>query len=260
MGDGAAAHTRYRLPSFPSYESNLTRHSVDARWKALQNSLSGLFCASLGNMDALHTTSPTHAFLPTGDLPRLPTPHAYTLRHATLPAERVCTENLTPFLKLLPCPSRAGIAALLEPHKIFDADWHGLGVHVRWRADEGVELMLTAQAVLDPVRTSADRRRGEIIFCVVLRRKRLTKETAQIGRWSRRLGGRFRGRVMLLWQVMFGSCYRRTKRYIRCPQKHRCFRRPESRVMISRMVGTVVHDQRHVAHDCAKVPQISTSR
>ncbi|KAI9436594.1 GPI transamidase component PIG-T [Lactarius indigo] len=135
--------------------------SIDARWKALQNSLSGLFCASLGSMDALHTTSPAHAFLPTGDLPQLAAParDAYTLRHATLPAERVCTENLTPFLKLLPCPSRAGVAALLEPHRIFDADWHGLGVHVRWRADTGVELTLTVQAVLDSVRTSADRRR-----------------------------------------------------------------------------------------------------
>ncbi|KAH9018516.1 hypothetical protein EDB84DRAFT_1442381 [Lactarius hengduanensis] len=31
------------------------------------------------------------------------------------------TGNLKPFLKLLPCPSRAGIAALLEPHRAFDA-------------------------------------------------------------------------------------------------------------------------------------------
>ncbi|KAI0248272.1 GPI transamidase component PIG-T [Lactifluus subvellereus] len=138
MGDGAQA-------------------SIDERWKALQNSLSGLFCASLGRMDTLHTTSPTRAFPPTGDLPRLPAPHKHSLRHATLPAERVCTENLTPFLKLLPCPARAGVAALLEPHKIFDADWHGLGVHVRWRAGAGVELTLTVQAVLDPVRTSVER-------------------------------------------------------------------------------------------------------
>jgi phosphatidylinositol glycan class T len=133
---------------------------VDERWKALQNSLSGLFCASLGSIDTLHTTSPTRAFPQTGDLPRLPAPRTHTLRHATLPAERVCTENLTPFLKLLPCPARAGIAALLEPHKIFDADWHGLGVHVRWRAGAGVELVLSVQAVLDPVRISAERRRG----------------------------------------------------------------------------------------------------
>lgn len=231
--DGRRCSSPYEVPSssFPSYESNLRRLSIDARWKALQNSLSGLFCASLGNMDALHTTSPTHAFLPTGDLPRLPTPHSYTLRHATLPAERVCTENLTPFLKLLPCPSRAGIAALLEPHRIFDADWHGLGVHVRWRADAGVELMLTVQAVLDPVRTSADRRRGEIFFGLT-EGKHLTRETTQIGHWSRHLGVRYRGRVMLLWRAMFGSCYHRTKRYIRCPQKHRSFRRLVSRVMI----------------------------
>ncbi|KAH9961840.1 GPI transamidase component PIG-T [Russula compacta] len=139
--------------------------SIDERWKALQNSLSGLFCASLGRMDTLHTTSPTRAsFPPAGDLPRLggaaaPHAHAHSLRHATLPAERVCTENLTPFLKLLPCPARAGVAALLEPHKIFDADWHGLGVHVRWRAAAGVELTLSVQAVLDPVRISAERRR-----------------------------------------------------------------------------------------------------
>ena len=112
-------------------------------------------------MHTLHTTSPIRAFPPTGDLPRLPAPYKHSLRHATLPAERVCTENLTPFLKLLPCPARAGIAALLEPHKIFDANWHGLGVHVRWRAGAGVELVLTMQAVLDPVRVSAERRRGE---------------------------------------------------------------------------------------------------
>jgi len=132
-------------------------------------------------MDTLHTTSPTRAFPQTGDLPRLPPPHTHTLRHATLPAERVCTENLTPFLKLLPCPAGAGagIAALLEPHKIFDADWHGLGVHVRWRAGAGVELVLSVQAVFDPVRISAERRRGEFpgppdvspsfgLFCAVV--------------------------------------------------------------------------------------------
>ena len=138
--------------------------SIDERWKALQNSLSGLFCASLGQMHTLHTTSPARgAFPPTGGLPRLPHNKTHSLRHATLPAERVCTENLTPFLKLLPCPARAaaGIAALLEPHKVFDANWHGLGVHVRWRPGAGVELVLAVQAVLDPVRISAERRRGE---------------------------------------------------------------------------------------------------
>ena len=105
--------------------------SLDEWWEALKNSLSGLFCASLGRMDTLHTTAPTCTFPPMGGLLLLPAPHKHSLRHATLPAERVCTENLTPFLKLLPCPPCAGVAVLLEPHKIFDAHWHGLGMHVR---------------------------------------------------------------------------------------------------------------------------------
>ncbi|KAI0047315.1 Gpi16 subunit, GPI transamidase component [Auriscalpium vulgare] len=128
--------------------------SIDERWKAIQNAFAGLFCASLGGMDTQRTTSPTRAFPPTGAMP-----HNARLRHATLPAENVCTENLTPFLKLLPCPAHAGIAALLAPHRVFDADWHGLGVHVRWRAGVGVELVLTVQAVMDPVRTSVEGKR-----------------------------------------------------------------------------------------------------
>ncbi|KAH9970292.1 Gpi16 subunit, GPI transamidase component-domain-containing protein [Lactifluus volemus] len=80
---------------------------------------------------------------------RLPTLHLRTLRHATLSAERVSSENLIAFLNLLPCPSRAGVAALLKPHKIFDADWHDLVVHVRRHAGVGIELV---QPVLDPVR------------------------------------------------------------------------------------------------------------
>ena len=65
------------------------------------------------------------------NLLRPPAPHKHSLRHATLPAECVCTENLTPFLNLFPYPARAGVVTLLEPHKIFDAGWHSLGVHVR---------------------------------------------------------------------------------------------------------------------------------
>ncbi|TFY55775.1 hypothetical protein EVG20_g9195 [Dentipellis fragilis] len=133
--------------------------SIDARWKGTQNALAGLFCASLGAMDNQRTTSPTRAFPPAGQLPRLHSPHRHALRHATLPAEHVCTENLTPFLKLLPCPARAGAAALLDPHRVFDADWHGLGMHVRWRAGVGIELSLTVQAVFDPVRGARDGKR-----------------------------------------------------------------------------------------------------
>ena len=91
-----------------------------------------------------------------GHCSSVPFPHysfPYALRYATVPSEHVCTENLTPFLKLLPCKSRADLAQLLDPQRVFEADWHGLGVHVR-STDAGVELSLGVQAALDPVRRS----------------------------------------------------------------------------------------------------------
>lgn len=75
-----------------------------------------------------------------------------------MPSEHVCTENLTPFLKLLPCKSLSGIASLLNPHRLFDADWHGLGVHVRYLHNQGIEVRLSFQSVFDPVRYTGGRR------------------------------------------------------------------------------------------------------
>ena len=135
---------------------------MDDRWRGLRNALSGLFCASIGEMNEMRTTSPVYAFRPEGQLPLFPSNRTdlFQLRHATLPSEHVCTENLTPFLKLLPCKSSAGIASLLNPHRLFDADWHGMGIHVTWSEREGVKLQLSVQAVFDPVRLSAQQKRG----------------------------------------------------------------------------------------------------
>lgn len=82
------------------------------------------------------------------------------LRHASLPAEHVCTENLTPFLKLLPCKSAAGIASLLNPHRVFDADWHGMGIHVTKTNRGDMHLKLSVQAVFDPIRLFNGKRGG----------------------------------------------------------------------------------------------------
>ena len=132
---------------------------LDARWSGVRNALAGLFCATLGTMDEWRTTSPALTYPPEGGLPAWNATHH--LRHATLPSEHVCTENLTPFRKLLPCKSRSGIATLLDPHHLFDGNWHGLGVHVRWILEEGIEVRLTAQVVSDLFRTLNTDKRGE---------------------------------------------------------------------------------------------------
>ena len=70
-----------------------------------------------------------HSFQPESTLPHFHPNTTYRLRHASLPSEHICTGNLTPFLKQLPCKAATGIAALLNLHQLFDTDWHGMGVH-----------------------------------------------------------------------------------------------------------------------------------
>ncbi|KAF7982182.1 hypothetical protein HWV62_29965 [Athelia sp. TMB] len=155
MGDGGPA--TFVAPNIVVSTQGPLNFRVDHRWQGLRNALAGLFCASLGSLDDLRTTSPTVAFEPEGILPNWPQPHQ--LRHASLPSEHVCTENLTPFLKLLPCKSLSGVASLLNPHRLFDADWHGMGVHVSFDELDGVRVRLTFQTVFDPVRGSSQNRR-----------------------------------------------------------------------------------------------------
>uniref|UniRef100_A0A8U7NDU2 Phosphatidylinositol glycan anchor biosynthesis class T n=1 Tax=Corvus moneduloides TaxID=1196302 RepID=A0A8U7NDU2_CORMO len=76
---------------------------VDKAWKELSNILSGIFCASLNFIDSTNTVIPTASFKPLGLANG--TDH-HLLRYAVLPREVVCTENLTPWKKLLPCGSK----------------------------------------------------------------------------------------------------------------------------------------------------------
>ncbi|KAM6339829.1 GPI transamidase component PIG-T isoform 2-T2 [Alca torda] len=55
----------------------------------------------------------------------------HLLRYAVLPREVVCTENLTPWKKLLPCGSKAGLAVLLKAERLFHSSYHSQAVHIR---------------------------------------------------------------------------------------------------------------------------------
>ncbi|XP_046758899.1 GPI transamidase component PIG-T isoform X1 [Gallus gallus] len=102
--------------------------SVDKAWKELSNILSGIFCASLNFIDSTNTVTPTASFKPLGVANG--TDHRL-LRYAVLPREVVCTENLTPWKKLLPCGSKAGLAVLLKAERLFHSSYHSQAVHIR---------------------------------------------------------------------------------------------------------------------------------
>ena len=124
------------LSTSPHLAPPLTRHS------ALLSALTGLICASFNRIDATRTSHPTHLYPPT--------PGASF--YSTLPRENVCTENLTPLIKLLPCRNRRGLASLLHSLRLFRSSYHSLQLHYHSH-----RLTLVFMAVVDPrVWTQAD--------------------------------------------------------------------------------------------------------
>ncbi|RCI03171.1 hypothetical protein CU098_009538 [Rhizopus stolonifer] len=130
---------------------------VDTAWKALTNTLSGLFCASLNFIDETITTEPRLSFQSSQHK------KDEQLRYGSLPHENVCTENLTPWIKLLPCKSKSGISVLLNPHKIYNSHFHTMAVHAKsiclneLCSEREVELIQTITSVMDPVRETSRR-------------------------------------------------------------------------------------------------------
>ncbi|KAI0894684.1 Gpi16 subunit, GPI transamidase component [Annulohypoxylon nitens] len=127
-----------------------TDEEADRKWRSLTNALSGLFCASLNFIDETRTTRPAMSFQPEGDHPTSTLANMQLL-HGVLPREVVCTENLTPFLKLLPCKGKAGISTLLDGHKLFDASWQSMAIDIRPICAEGEECVLQIEQTIDMV-------------------------------------------------------------------------------------------------------------
>ncbi|KAI1777204.1 Gpi16 subunit, GPI transamidase component [Hypoxylon cercidicola] len=127
-----------------------TDEEADQKWLSLTNALSGLFCASLNFIDETRTTRPVMSFQPEGNHPNSTLANMQLL-HGVLPREVVCTENLTPFLKLLPCKGKAGISTLLDGHKLFDASWQSMAIDIRPVCASGEECVLQIDQAIDMV-------------------------------------------------------------------------------------------------------------
>lgn len=120
---------------------------VDASWKNLTHALSGLFCASINFLESSTSYSaPQWGFRSASG----------NLRYGTLPREAVCTENLTPWLKLLPCRDKAGISALMDRPSIYRGFYHSKRLHLTSTGFDldgvgsGIVLEQTLTVVLQP--------------------------------------------------------------------------------------------------------------
>ncbi|KAG9454510.1 hypothetical protein H6P81_007414 [Aristolochia fimbriata] len=113
---------------------------VDATWKNLSHALSGLFCASINFLESSASFSaPGWGFRS----------HSGYLRYGALPREAVCTENLTPWLKLLPCRDKAGLAAIMDRPSIYKGYYHSQRLKIT-SATIGITLEQTLTVVLQP--------------------------------------------------------------------------------------------------------------
>ncbi|XP_017065243.1 GPI transamidase component PIG-T [Drosophila eugracilis] len=131
--------------------TNLTKGEVDRQWKELANVFSGVLCASLNFVDNTNSIAPRHLIRPQF----MPANGQRFVRYSTLPREIVCTENLTPWKKLLPCGSASGFASLLNSGHVHNTKYHSLGLKVRVLCEDHdednciVELTQTANLVYD---------------------------------------------------------------------------------------------------------------
>ena len=104
--------------------------SPSSGWKEVVNLLSGQFCASFNFIDSTASVQPKFSFRPEGfaDPNNIRNDSVF---YAALPTETVCTENLTPWKKLLPCFAKSGLATLLNAVHVFNSNYFSLALDLR---------------------------------------------------------------------------------------------------------------------------------
>uniref|UniRef100_A0A0N4ZEX8 GPI transamidase component GPI16 n=1 Tax=Parastrongyloides trichosuri TaxID=131310 RepID=A0A0N4ZEX8_PARTI len=83
----------------------------DILWPNLVQTMSGIFCGSWKDLDPFFTKSISKYH-----------------KEAIVSEESVCTENFSPFLKLLPCKGTAGLASLMNTEKFYEANYHSISL------------------------------------------------------------------------------------------------------------------------------------
>jgi len=124
----------------------------DKTWKEITDYLSGKFCASISSVDKSTSVSPKN-LLQAKFNERNSTKNFYS----SLPHETVCTENLTPWKKLLPCYSNAGLSSILNSVFILNSNYFSLSVDLEQFClddscnEKGVSLKQTVSIVFNPL-------------------------------------------------------------------------------------------------------------
>ena len=120
-----------------------TDQEAERMWRSLKNDLGGLYCASLARIEDTHTVREmeTGRRFRFGDV--LPGTRSMRRFYGVLPQEALCTENLTPWLNMLPCRGLSGIASTIDPLKVFSNPYYALTVSVDAKRNRVTQRLVT---------------------------------------------------------------------------------------------------------------------
>lgn len=102
---------------------------LDSNWLQSSRAVSGLFGLSINLEDNPNTIVPKYSVKKSDDgINKM----KKRVRYASMPNEIVCTENLTPWLKLLPCGNYKGLAQLFKNSpRLFESHYFMASVHFK---------------------------------------------------------------------------------------------------------------------------------
>lgn len=125
--------------------------TASENWIKLTSFLAGQFCTSISLIKPSTTIRPKRSFQPlmhSKEKPFLSNIYEYGYLSA-LPQEAICTENLTPWAKLLPCRNRQGLGHLLTATSIFNSQFTSMTLDFQFSCSDinqcqqtqGIELV-----------------------------------------------------------------------------------------------------------------------
>uniref|UniRef100_M4BHF4 GPI transamidase component PIG-T n=1 Tax=Hyaloperonospora arabidopsidis (strain Emoy2) TaxID=559515 RepID=M4BHF4_HYAAE len=126
--------------------------SISQRWKGITSQLGGIFSASLNQMDVTVVTEllPFSSPLELGAFSMASGDPGHTFLHGSLAREELCTENLTPWLKMLPCRAIAGLGSLIDPINVLSGEYLSLSLFAARSQDGTWALRQHLTTVLNP--------------------------------------------------------------------------------------------------------------
>ncbi|CAI5705412.1 hypothetical protein KXD40_000062 [Peronospora effusa] len=111
--------------------------NAQQRWRGITSELGGIFSASLSQMNEAVVTGllPSSTPQELGAFPMTNADSEHVFLHGSLAREELCTENLTPWLKMLPCRAISGLGSLIDSINALSGEYLSMSLLAKRSSD-----------------------------------------------------------------------------------------------------------------------------